>query len=215
MQSFRALFSGANKLKYLDVSNWDTSSAKTMRFMFNNCYEIEQIKGVGNFDTGKVQDMKQMFSMCSMLKELDDLNGWDLSQTTDISWMFYKCYELKELKLNNWDVSKVTTTLCTFEMITSVTDLDLSGWNTCSLTETEDMFRDNAALKTIYVGSGWNMSNVTKSSLYMFSGCDNLVGGNGSTLESLKVTDKTYACVDIEQTPGCLTYKAVEENTNR
>ena len=213
VQSFRALFSGAKKLKYLDVSNWDTSSAITMRNMFNNCYEIEQIKGVGNFDTGTVQDMKQMFSMCQELRELDDLTGWDVSQVTDISWMFYKCYKLKELKLNNWDVSKVTTTLCTFELISSVTELDLSGWNTFSLTETEDMFRDNTALKTIYVGDGWDMSHVTKSSLYMFTGCDNLVGGNGSMVGSLIATDVTYACVDTEETPGYLTYKAAEEKT--
>lgn len=36
-----------------------------------------------------------------------------------------------------------------------------------------------------------------------------LIGGNGTTFDSSK-TDKTCACVDTEETPGYLTYKAAE-----
>ena len=74
------------------------------------------------------------------------------------------------------------------------------------------MFNECRALETIYVseynsttGKGWTTSAVTSSS-YMFSGCNKIVGSNGTTYDSSK-TDATYARIDKTDTPGYLTGK--------
>lgn len=84
--------------------------------------------------------------------------------------------------------------------------LDLSGWDTSSVTNMGAMFSDARNLKTIYVSSKWNVSNVA-SSTNMFSGCTNLVGGNGTVYNS-GYTDVSYAHVDEDGNPGYLTLKA-------
>ena len=70
------------------------------------------------------------------------------------------------------------------------------------------MFRDCYALKTIYVGDGWDMSKVTYSS-EMFTGSNSLVGANGTTTKGNPI-DVTYARVDTPEAPGYLTYKPAQ-----
>ena len=84
--------------------------------------------------------------------------------------------------------------------------VDLSPLNTASATQTSSMFQSCGKLKTIYVGDSWDMSKVEGSG-GMFSGCVSLVGGNGTVYDE-NHTDVTYACVDADETPGYLTYKA-------
>jgi hypothetical protein len=47
------------------------------------------------------------------------------------------------------------------------------------------------------------MTTVT-SSVMMFANCTALVGGNGTVYNS-SYKDKTYACIDSEDTPGYFT----------
>ena len=37
------LFAGCQKLESLDLTNFDTSNAKNMEFMFGNCYSLTSL----------------------------------------------------------------------------------------------------------------------------------------------------------------------------
>ncbi|MBR7037121.1 BspA family leucine-rich repeat surface protein [bacterium] len=47
-------------LKYLDVSNFDTSKVTNMRGVFRNCIYLTSVD-VSNWDTSNVTDMSMMF----------------------------------------------------------------------------------------------------------------------------------------------------------
>jgi hypothetical protein len=68
------------------------------------------------------------------------------------------------------------------------------------------MFLGCENLKTIYVGAGWNTSNVQHSD-FMFEDCPNLVGGKGTKYYK-KHKDVDYAHIDGgTKNPGYLTKK--------
>ena len=65
------MFQSCNELKYLDLSNFNTSNVTEMGFMFNKCHKLKQIKGINNFNTLKVTNMNSMFQECNELENLD------------------------------------------------------------------------------------------------------------------------------------------------
>ena len=62
------MFQGCCELKYLDLSNFDTSNVTSMRLMFNQCYKLKEIQGletlISNIDT----DITDMFQDCYELE---------------------------------------------------------------------------------------------------------------------------------------------------
>ena len=69
------------------------------------------------------------------------------------------------------------------------------------------MFQLCHNLQTIYVGSGWTTTALTYS-VDMFTDCDELKGGKGTTWKDTNPTDKTYARIDGgTSNPGYFTYK--------
>lgn len=79
---------------------------------------------------------------------------------------------------------------------------DFSNFNTSGVASMNGMFRKCSALKTIYVGNGWNTDSVTTST-NMFTDCTSLVGLSGTVYDSTK-KDKTYAHIDTSNAPGYL-----------
>ena len=93
-----------------------------------------------------------------------------------------------------------------FHGCTSMTSLDLSSLNTANVTENEAMFNGCTALTTIYVGSGWDMSNATDNWVdNMFLDCTSLVGGAGTRYDANNY-GTSYAHIDGgTDNPGYLT----------
>jgi len=60
----------------LDVSSFDTSNVREFSQIFEVCYALEEIKGLGNWNTANGQDFGEIFSGCRSLKVLD-LSGFD------------------------------------------------------------------------------------------------------------------------------------------
>ena len=101
------MFQSCSNFESLDLSNFNTSNVTNMKFMFNECYNLKEIKGVNNFKTNNVTDMKGMFQSCKELKDLD-LSNFDTSNVTNMEYMFNECYQLKEIKgINNFKTDKV------------------------------------------------------------------------------------------------------------
>ena len=58
-----------------------------MAFLFNNCNNLKEIKGLNNFITNKVTDIQSMFQSCFKLEYID-LSNFDTSNVTIMDYMF-------------------------------------------------------------------------------------------------------------------------------
>ena len=79
-----------------------------MAFMFSQCKDLKEIKGINKFITNKVTYMNSMFQACYELEYLD-LSNFDTSNVNDMQKMFNECHKLKEIKgINKFITNKVT-----------------------------------------------------------------------------------------------------------
>ena len=213
------MFYGCGKLKKLDMSGWDVSKVTTTYHMFTDCHSLESLDFSG-WNPVSLTNANGMFNDCRSVKVLD-VSNFASANLKDCGQMFESCWSLETIiGLEKWNTAKVTNCYEMFTL-TKLTELDLSAFDTSSVENTGRMFNSNAALKTIYVGDGWDMSKVTSSG-DMFNGCASLTGANGTTIAG-NPTDVTYARVDqpavqdaegnviTEAVPGYLTYKAPTE----
>ena len=139
---------------------------------------MTSIEGLKNLNTEIVTNMNSMFTMCSSLTELD-LSSFNTSNVTNMNGMFLGCNKLQTLDLTSFDVSKVT-------------DMRM-------------MFGSCSNLTTIYCTNDWSKGISHDDSYIMFSGCNKLVGGQGTTFNS-NVIDATYARLDGgTEAPGYFT----------
>ena len=215
--TMNSMFYGCGQLTELDLSKWNTKNVTNFRHVFADCFKLEHIDFSG-WDTSSATTFDGMFNDCISLKELD-VSDFDTQNATNFHQFFEGCQSLTTIKgMENWDTSKVTNTSEMFYNNGKDMHLeyvDLSSFDTSSLTTTYSMFSGCTRLKTVYVGDGWDMSNVTNSGS-MFGACNSLVGGNGSTAAKLGATDASVAYVDTVETPGLLTHiddKTVDEPT--
>ena len=139
-------------------------------------FNVTAIEGLQYLNTSEVTSMQSMFANCALLTTLD-VTTFDTRQVTDMHAMFQNCSKLTELNLASFRTDKVT---------------DMSS-----------MFQNCLGLTTIYVSRLWSAAEVGTTS-NMFSNCQNLKGGNGTTFTAGN-TDKDYARIDAAGTPGYLT----------
>lgn len=131
--------------------------------------------------------------------------------------MFAGLTSLKDVEFDALDTSSATNMASMFSGCTSLEKLDLSCYQTYFVKKMDNMFSGCSNLKTIHISRTWTASAALNeeeggSSANMFNGCNSLVGGHGSTLESLRrfemsddengtgtfsyVLDATYAIAD-------------------
>ena len=206
------MFYGCGDLVSIDLSGWDVSKNTTFNHFFTDCYNLKNVNFT-DWDTSSVEIFAAMFNNCNSIEYLD-LSDFDTESAVYFDQMFEYCAKLKEIKgLENWDTSNVISFYEMFSGCSSLTELNLSSFNTAKVADTFRNFNGCSNLKTIYVGDGWDMSMVTSYGA-MFSGCNNLVGGAGTTFEG---SDLKYAHVDGgAENPGYLTHindKPVEKPT--
>ena len=198
------LFEKCSSLQGIDMSYFDTSNVTNMAYMFAYC-EVLDTLNLSSFNTTSVTSMVAMFEYCKKIKTLD-LSLFDTSNVTDMQLMFAYCEELETLDLSLFDTSNVTDMQHMFAYCEELETLDLSSFNTSNVTEMFMMFCQTPSLKTIFVGNGFDTSNVTGST-WMFSGCKSLVGGAGTKYSDVN-DDITYARIDGENSlPGYFTRK--------
>jgi surface protein len=59
--SMEGLFQLCTLLKYVDLSNFDTSNVINMGYMFNKCKKLKEIKGMNHFNTANLKSTFAMF----------------------------------------------------------------------------------------------------------------------------------------------------------
>ena len=143
---------------------------------FSDMGALYSIKGLAYLNTSAVTNMSRMFTNCAQLTSLD-LTSFTTAKVTDMSHMFDGCWALK--------------------------GIDLFSFNTAKVTDMSSMFYGCYYLTTIYVGTNWTTSAVTRST-NMFKYCYELVGGNGTVYDESH-TDAAYALIDGYVGTGYLT----------
>ena len=96
-------------LTSLDLSWMNTSSARTMEWMFGDSRELQHVN-VSSFNTSRVTNMRCMFDNCFALTELD-ISNFNVSNVTNMEAMLYDLRELQTLKLPDWNIGKVPADL--------------------------------------------------------------------------------------------------------
>ena len=204
-----SMFRNCKNLIELDLSNFDTSSVTTMERMFYNCNALTNLN-LKNFITSNVTDMYGMFYGCENLLSLD-LSSFNTSKVTRMNYMFYNCMGLTSLDLSNFITSKVINMYGMFQYCKSLTSLnvssfdtsdvtnmnamfaqnwslqniDLSSFNIKNVTSMNNMFYTDSKLENIYVGIGWDSSNISNSQ-DMFYDCVKLPNFNSSVVDATK-----------------------------
>jgi surface protein len=167
---------------------------------------------VSDWNVGNVTNMEFTFGGCEQFVTLDASN-WDVSKVTSFDAFFQSSRKTKgAMKLEYLDVSKWDTSSCVnydrmFFWCSELKMLDMSSWNSENVKDTGSMFFNCGSLTTLYASERWSTASLTYSE-GMFTGCSQLVGGNGTAFATARVTDGSYAQIDTPETPGYLTYKA-------
>ena len=199
-----AMFYFCSHLTNLNLSGFKTANVTNMSWMFKDCFGLTSLD-VSGFKTDNVTDMYAMFGDCSSLTTLD-LSGFKTDNVTDMYAMFGNCTSLTSLDVSGFNTANVTNMSNMFERCESLASLDLSNFKTDNVTNMNFMFYNCSSLTTIYASNDWNTEKVESGSL-MFSGCTNLVGGQGTAYDAY-YTNYRYARIDGgEAAPGYFTYE--------
>ena len=182
--SMTEAFYQCNKLEEINLTNVNTSNVTSMNYMFFNCSGLTSLD-VSNFDTSNVTDMSRMFCICSGLTSLD-VSNFDTSNVTDIINMFSNCSGLTSLDVSNFDTSNVTNMDSMFSNCKGLTSLDVSNFDTSNVTNMDSMFSNCKGLTSLDV-SNFDTSNVTNMG-YMFDQCIRLTSIDLSGSETTKLT---------------------------
>ena len=147
--------SASRPLAELDVSNWDTSSATDMSFMFYACRPQTRMVDLSNWDVSKVTTFDHMFAhsfltigdtsnwrvttACTNLNALFlsvqntslNVSGFDTSNVTVFEQMFQGCIQATEIiGLENFDTSNSLGFSEMFQNCWKLKKLDLSSFDT-------------------------------------------------------------------------------------
>lgn len=159
----QSCFSYNTKVKYLDLSNWDTSNLNNMSQMFYGASNLVSLN-ISNWNTSKVTQYTTIFRGCGNLKEIIGIEDIDVSKNTIFSQFFQSCSSLKKLDLTKWDLSSATNCWYMFNA-SGFQWLDLTGWEVPNVTDAANMFNNCGSLETL-VG-GRTVEEVIENNLYI------------------------------------------------
>ena len=139
------------KIKYVDLSHFDSSALKRTNYMFYKCTSIQSINFT-NFKTTLVKNMNKMFFNCKALVSLD-LSNFNTSLVTDMSSMFYSCEKLVSLDFSNFNTSLVTDMSSMFYSCEKLVSLDLSTFDISSVKDLSYMFYSDYSLEYLDISN--------------------------------------------------------------
>lgn len=166
---------------------------------------ISEIKVVECGSPIQPYSLKHWFANSAVEKA--DFSLLDMSRVTNTEYVFSQCVNLTEVIFNDTKAENLELIDGTFYYCMALSTVDISSFKTDSVTNMDYMFYLCQQLTTIYASDDFVVPSGTTSSS-MFSGCDALVGGSGTTFSS-NHTNGEYACIDNPPSaPGYFTAKA-------
>ena len=167
-----------------DISNWNTSNVKKMKYMFNEFisspinFKMEPfvstmnnqfmppdiIKNNPNNYYPGIHNMD--FNMNSQYSVIPDISRWNTHNVIDMSGMFRKCLYIPDI--SKWNTSNDISMSHMFSLCKNIPDI--SKWNTSNVINMGGMFIGCSSIPDI---SKYNTNNVTNM-CYMFSECSSI-----------------------------------------
>lgn len=218
------MFNNCASLKELNITFY-IGVVTDMSYMFNGCSQLETLKlssrgvatnlshflsgctslvNVPEINTKNATDISYLFDGCESMENVQ-LFFFNTAAVNNMQALFRNCKSIRNLNINRFDFALVTNLSEMFSGCELLETLDMSGLAPANAQNMSRMFADCPELKTIFASEEWTTASVTSSD-DMFTGCVNLVGGNGTAFDSA-VIDKTYALIDKEGQKGYLTDK--------
>jgi len=213
MRDYNDIVSGYNGLP---VDSDNSGLISVFRIPNGNMFDVYVLSNSGLFEANA--DSAWLFDNLVLLEKINNLNMLDTYSVTNMRDMFCDTQTITSLDLSNFNTTNATTFEGMFARMYNITEIDMSNFSTPNLVSIKSMFLHpisstethqnymNAIpkLTTVYVSDKWDISNVANDTV--FSNNVNLVGGNGTTFDSSKLT-ATYARADIEGVEGYFTLK--------
>lgn len=185
VENMHTMFYEMRELESINLSNFNTSNVRTMYAMFDADMSLEKLD-VSSFQTNEVTDMKFMFFEMRKLKELD-LSNFNTSNVIDMGNMFANAYVLEKLDISRFDTNNVINMEYMFAENHKLKTLNLGHLNTSRVATMEKMFNNMWALESLDV-SNFDTSNVTNMK-DMFGGVAKVTTLNLNNFNTSKVTD--------------------------
>ena len=175
VKNLKYIFNGCESLESLDLSKWEPKKIEAMDSMFQNCNDLNSLKGLENFDTSKVTNMSYVFQNCFSLNEIEGISNWDTGEVTSFSNMFDGCESLKESpNLSNWITEKVERMNFMFSECKELEKIQgISNWEVKNVLDMNNMFENCSKLNSFPDTSKWKLNPKVDTS-YIFKGCDSL-----------------------------------------
>ena len=83
-----------------DISLWNVSNVKDMRFMFNRCKKFNC--DLSGWNVSNVEDMRHMFFNCNKFKQ--NIDNWNVSNVKKLDYAFKYCPTTpKWYNRNKWE----------------------------------------------------------------------------------------------------------------
>lgn len=193
-------FAGMNFKIDNNVTYWDTSNVRDMRFAFLNCKNIV-VNGNWNWDTSATNNSTQMFAG-AILNNIN-FSGWKFVTANNM----FTSTLINDCSFINWSGSNATSMFqsatlnnCTLSgwRLTSVANLMFNGtagnnlfvpsWDLRGVTNCSQMFFNSNGTKSGL--DNWNVSGVTSMNR-MFNGGSDFMTADLSNWDISKVTDFT------------------------
>ena len=171
------LFRRCHKLKYIDLSSFDTKNVKNMSMMFTECYNLKNID-ISSFDLKNVENMYYMFYKCVLLKEIKIDKSSITENLIDIRNIFQYCSNLEKIDLPSFDIKNVEDMSCLFCGCTNLMSINLSSFDTKNVC----LFYGCTNLKSINLSS-FDTKNV-EDMYKIFENCP--------ILEEIKINENSY-----------------------
>ena len=203
------MFSGCANLQYVEMTAGFGSASENMSYMFMNCYELCDLELPAGFGS-QAENMYCMFNGCFALQSMKLPAGFG-QEATNMEHLFAMCTGLRDLDISGIKTIKCQSMYSMFSGCKSLTTLNVSSIDISSCTNMGVMFAGCSNLRTIYSNKDWYPMTQSCNMSSMFSNCESLVGGNGTSYAAEKETtpygcgDGDYAVLDRDGVSGYFT----------
>lgn len=155
-----------------------------MDAMFRGCRDLATRVDLSTIYMNDVTDMSWLFYQCTALPSVKLPADLDTRNCTALQYLFGECRSLNEVINHELIDTRSSQYLTGMWGYTQMTVLDCSKYSTASAIGVGGIFMECRQLRTIYAGDEFIMRPNITSTRYLFSNCQQLVGGNGTTWNS-------------------------------
>lgn len=142
-----------SKVKFIDISELDTSEAATLLKMFHKCESLEKVV-LGAISFKNMFSLQYMFQHCTNLKEVDFSHVQGMENVVLMNGIFEDCTLLKKVIFPNVKKSKVRCLNSAFLDCLSLEEVNMKDFILSSryIRTIESMFANCHSLKSIDFG---------------------------------------------------------------